>query len=544
MIKKFILLFTFIFLFFTAQTAFAQTTATNNPDSPHELTLQVDKNQAVANGQDAIAITATLKDRTTFEPLENTPPTYPPIANTQLTISPAGGGTNLSQTSQVTDANGQIKAYLTATIAGAKTIIVTDPSLNSGIYATDYYQVSLTVTFSPPGTPTPIPTATPTLTPTPTITPTPSPTPLPTPTPTPWQPTGPIKSDPSLSFFTINPQIIGTNQTAIIKITLLDKDGNIVTDEVPYVTVTGGNNTIIQPTYGVSSLAYFSTSGVMPRHEEERTITVKVDDVQIGETTIKVKGYFINRITESVDISLDNPPKSKLAIDSHKPQEIRFHVSKGRYVDKVTAVLDCGENGQAEIPLSSQNEQENNGQVFVGFTDPDALNLKIHPTCVLRITTQPPENPDEPEEPIEIPIEPIDPFGTIYDAKTGKIVIGVVVTLYELQNDKWVIWDGASLQQINPQTTGESGFYSFFVYPGKYYLTVEKEGYESFTSELIEVIEEIVQLDVYLEPKSNTILWMLALLVPAAFVIGSWFIWQKKKTIIPPDTETSQPLTS
>lgn len=522
MIKRFFIFYLAIFLVLVnRQTAFAQTTIINNPESPHELTLQVDKDQAVANGQDRIAIIATLKDRTTFEPYENTGQDASPIANAQLILEVNGTGISFNQLSQVADTNGQIKAYLTATTAGEKTITVTDPSLNPETSPIDYYKVSLGVTFLPVETP--IPSAT--------DGPTPTLTPIPTLTLIPWQPTEPIKTDPETSYFTIQPWRIGIKQSAIIKITLLDKEGNSVTDEVPYVTATGEGNHIVQPTAKVNSIAYFSASV-----RGERTISVRVGDVKIGEkmgevltgkdASLKVDWRSLGRTTMSrLDIPLTSPPKENLVINAHSSTPIYFYVPLGRHVDKVTAVMVCSE-GQQEISLSLYSQ--NGGQIFQGYT-PRSWAWGSQTKCKLNITMEPPEEPDEP--PIEVPIEPIDPFGTIYDAKTGKIVVGAVVTLYELQNGNWVIWDGASLQQINPQTTDETGFYSFFVYPGKYYLTVEKEEYEPFTSEVIEVIEEIVQLDVYLEPKSNITLWLLVLFIPTVFAIGSWFIWRKKRQL-------------
>lgn len=81
----------------------------------------------------------------------------------------------------------------------------------------------------------------------------------------------------------------------------------------------------------------------------------------------------------------------------------------------------------------------------------------------------------------------VDHDGVVYEA-AGTIsdtITGVLVTLYysDTHSGQWLLWNARSYdQQVNPQLTLGDGFYSFYVPPGVYRVTAEKEGYPLYVS--------------------------------------------------------------
>lgn len=98
----------------------------------------------------------------------------------------------------------------------------------------------------------------------------------------------------------------------------------------------------------------------------------------------------------------------------------------------------------------------------------------------------------------------IDPEGTVYDSTTGEIIEGAVVTCFEEQNSAsgpvFQIWDAAAFGQINPQTVGTDGYYSFFTPAGTFQVDVQKDGYQHYRSPDLVVVDTPVEHDVYLTP--------------------------------------------
>lgn len=106
----------------------------------------------------------------------------------------------------------------------------------------------------------------------------------------------------------------------------------------------------------------------------------------------------------------------------------------------------------------------------------------------------------------------IDPDGFVFDVTKGfdpisptqHSLAGVTVTcMVSMSNwGGWVPWPAHLYEnQINPQVTGEDGYFAFFTPPGFYYLQVEgKEGFQSWRSPVIEVVNEIVHVNVPLTP--------------------------------------------
>lgn len=110
--------------------------------------------------------------------------------------------------------------------------------------------------------------------------------------------------------------------------------------------------------------------------------------------------------------------------------------------------------------------------------------------------------------------ELVDPYGTITDGKTKAVIEGADVTLYYANtarnkangispNTKVYlppIADFAPNGNASPgQKSDMNGFYAYMVYPETdYYLTVTKNGYNSYTSPTLEVNWDIVKHDVQL----------------------------------------------
>ncbi len=84
----------------------------------------------------------------------------------------------------------------------------------------------------------------------------------------------------------------------------------------------------------------------------------------------------------------------------------------------------------------------------------------------------------------------VDPEGYVYyqnsngdEARVSKAVISI------FNADTNTLWDAISYNQTNPQTTDTSGKYSFLVPEGKYYITANRNGYQSYKSAIFEVRE-------------------------------------------------------
>ncbi len=107
----------------------------------------------------------------------------------------------------------------------------------------------------------------------------------------------------------------------------------------------------------------------------------------------------------------------------------------------------------------------------------------------------------------------IDPDGFVfdvdaggrYDALTGTFspvvaVPGITVTAYVSMPEwgGWIPWPAHLYNgQVNPQVTGDDGYFAFFTPPGFYYLEAEGvSGYQAWRSPVVEVVNEIVHVNV------------------------------------------------
>ncbi len=106
----------------------------------------------------------------------------------------------------------------------------------------------------------------------------------------------------------------------------------------------------------------------------------------------------------------------------------------------------------------------------------------------------------------------IDPDGYVFDVTQGfdpisptlHAISGITVTcmISMPRWGGWVPWPAHLYNnQVNPQVTGDDGYFAFFTPPGFYYLQVEgKPGYQSWRSPVIQVVNEIVHVNVPLTP--------------------------------------------
>ena len=91
----------------------------------------------------------------------------------------------------------------------------------------------------------------------------------------------------------------------------------------------------------------------------------------------------------------------------------------------------------------------------------------------------------------------IDPSGVVYEGVKSKTVSGAVVTCYVLNEDTgaWEIWNAEDYDQKNPLMTDEAGAYAWDVPEGRYYVTCEKDGYDTIKSEEFDVAPPKYDLD-------------------------------------------------
>lgn len=111
----------------------------------------------------------------------------------------------------------------------------------------------------------------------------------------------------------------------------------------------------------------------------------------------------------------------------------------------------------------------------------------------------------------------IDPDGYVFDSSLGggydpltgvfspvQSIAGVTVTAYMSVPEwgGWIPWPAHLYNdQINPQVTGDNGYFAFFTPPGTYRLQADTtDGYQSWRSPVIEVITQIVHVNIPYTP--------------------------------------------
>jgi plastocyanin len=99
----------------------------------------------------------------------------------------------------------------------------------------------------------------------------------------------------------------------------------------------------------------------------------------------------------------------------------------------------------------------------------------------------------------------IDPEGHVYDVtqglESGKLAEAIVTCQEQTGGETgFNLWPAGDFGQVNPQTTGADGYYSFFTPPGTYRVSAGREGYQDYTSPDLYVVAEPVEHDVPLTP--------------------------------------------
>lgn len=85
----------------------------------------------------------------------------------------------------------------------------------------------------------------------------------------------------------------------------------------------------------------------------------------------------------------------------------------------------------------------------------------------------------------------VEQFGTIEEKDSKQKIKNAEVSLYYFDTitQQWVLWEGKSYGQENPQKTDNKGSYSFMIPAGKYYIEVTAPGYHPAQSEILTLPE-------------------------------------------------------
>jgi plastocyanin len=96
----------------------------------------------------------------------------------------------------------------------------------------------------------------------------------------------------------------------------------------------------------------------------------------------------------------------------------------------------------------------------------------------------------------------------VYDASTGESVTGAQVTALESNGTPagaalFDAWPAEDYGQTNPQATGSDGAFGFWAPAGLYRLSVERQGYQSYRSWDMSIVDDLLAEDVPLTPLVN-----------------------------------------
>lgn len=110
------------------------------------------------------------------------------------------------------------------------------------------------------------------------------------------------------------------------------------------------------------------------------------------------------------------------------------------------------------------------------------------------------------------------------------------ITLYVFsdENKQWEVWKDKINNQANSQYTNQSGEYSFFVEPGKYYILIEKDGFKSVKTDEFKVEQDVVIRNVEISKDIPTLEWFGTILIITSLLnFISWIMNKRtrKKTV-------------
>ncbi len=139
----------------------------------------------------------------------------------------------------------------------------------------------------------------------------------------------------------------------------------------------------------------------------------------------------------------------------------------------------------------------------------------------------------------------IDPEGTVFNVLTGNPVAAANVACLQAQssggNGETVfnLWPASDFKQINPQTTGSDGYFSFFTPPGTYRLQISAAGYQKYMSRDLTVVAEPVHFDPPLTPIIEQVADYTVMVGPDGFVPqvlsvlpGSVIAWVNQDSVV------------
>ncbi len=131
----------------------------------------------------------------------------------------------------------------------------------------------------------------------------------------------------------------------------------------------------------------------------------------------------------------------------------------------------------------------------------------------------------------------VDPEGYVYRVESDGVkarVPNAVISIYELnfKSGEYKLWQASDYNQKNPQTTDDTGRYSFLVPEGTYYITAETDGYSSYKSKPFTVQEGAgVHQNIELKIKGGwlKVLDWKVLAIFLLFVLVVWNFWKDRK---------------
>ncbi len=173
------------------------------------------------------------------------------------------------------------------------------------------------------------------------------------------------------------------------------------------------------------------------------------------------------------------------------------------YTVSVTLCCEVGDGEAAltltdgsEIPLTDPDKDNVYTGVFTTLTDkPVSGSMKLCVTCAkIKVCSD--------------GTVLIDPEGVIYDLTTGKPIPMSMATCFQAQSDGTSVggvavysqWPAADFGQINPQTTGEDGYFSFFTPAGAFRVEAWGQGYQPYRTEDLVVVDAPVERNIPLTP--------------------------------------------
>lgn len=111
------------------------------------------------------------------------------------------------------------------------------------------------------------------------------------------------------------------------------------------------------------------------------------------------------------------------------------------------------------------------------------------------------------------------------------------IFVYNSREEDWQFWDAQPYNQINPYYSGTNVGLAFTLPAGKYYFTVEAEGYRPLTSQILELSQSTVVTPSFsLEEKPGISEWPVLGWLYGLFDVGTEAAWEVESIVSPEDT--------